>query len=117
MGECFVNLTNHPSCFWNEKQLKAARQYGEIVDIPFPQVGAKCGEEEIEQMAELLVARVNEQKPRAVLCQGEFSLTYQIVKRLKEENVLVLTACSERRVIEDGNKKLAIFQFEKFREY
>ena len=32
----FINLTNHPSATWSEEQLKAARQYGEIVDLHFP---------------------------------------------------------------------------------
>ena len=32
----FINLTNYSSEKWSEKQLNAARSYGEIVDIAFP---------------------------------------------------------------------------------
>ena len=117
MGACFVNLTNHPSHLWDAKQLEAAKLYGEVIDVPFPQVDVRCEKDEIKKMAEYLVEKIVDHNPSAVLCQGEFSLTYQLVTRLKAKNILVLTACSERKAVQDGDKKIVIFQFEKFREY
>lgn len=34
-----LNLSNHPSSLWCDEQIKAAETlFGEIVDLPFPQV-------------------------------------------------------------------------------
>ena len=42
-----INLSNHPKETWQEKQLQAARAYGELVDLPFPQLpGSMTGERE-----------------------------------------------------------------------
>lgn len=117
MRACFINFTNHPSSLWDEKQLQAAQEFGEIVELPFPSVDVSCEKEDIEEMAEELVRKICILNPSAVLCQGEFGLTYQVVKRLKEKKIRVLSACSERKVIQKGNEKVAIFRFEKFREY
>ena len=40
----FINLSNHPSTNWSEKQLADARQYGDIVEYPFPDIPATEGE-------------------------------------------------------------------------
>ena len=32
----FINHTNHSSKYWSDEQLVAARQYGDIIDMPFP---------------------------------------------------------------------------------
>ena len=34
----FINHTNHPSQYWSDEQLDAGRQYGVIMDMPFPQI-------------------------------------------------------------------------------
>ena len=34
----FVNFTNHPSGSWGAAQRRAAQVYGEILDLPFPDV-------------------------------------------------------------------------------
>lgn len=33
-----INCSNHPSRLWGDPQKEAAKVYGEIMDIPFPQV-------------------------------------------------------------------------------
>lgn len=38
MEKAFVNFTNHPSEYWEEKQLKEALKYGKIYDLPFPAI-------------------------------------------------------------------------------
>ena len=43
----FINLTNHPSADWSEEQLKAAHQYGEVVDLSFPDIKPYYTKEEV----------------------------------------------------------------------
>ena len=117
MHDIFVNLSNHPSSNWDAAQRQAAEQYGTIVDVPFPAVPAEQDENYIEQLGEELVQRVLQYAPRAVLCQGEFTLAYTVIRKLKKRGVRVLAACSERNVVTHGNTKQVVFQFERFREY
>ncbi len=95
----FINLSNHPSAHWSEKQCQAAKQWGEIIDYPFPQVAPDATWEDIQKKAEKIVTEVCDlakEQPSAVMCQGEFTLTYALVRRFKEKHVTVLSACSER---------------------
>ena len=122
MKKIFINFTNHPSKDWEENQIKAARGYGEIVDVPFPMVEAECTEAEVDELAHGFCRRICAYEPVAVLCQGEFSLAYQVIHLLKEKGITVLAACSQRDVREekkeDGSmEKTAIFRFVRFREY
>ena len=117
MEKLFLNFTNHPSEKWDSSQIKEAVKYGKIVDMPFPAVEPVLDKEGIQKIAEEYVEKICEMHPAAVLCQGEFSLTYQIVRMLQEEGVLVFAACSKRRVVEQDGKKIVEFVFEKFREY
>ena len=78
--------------------------------------------EEIQEMAESYIARILEYQPVAVMCQGEFTLTYHVVRLLKEHGITVVSACSERKSVEkkkeDGTVyKSAVFRFAQFREY
>ena len=36
-----INCTNHPYEIWNDAQRKAAAAYGEVLDMPFPQIDPK----------------------------------------------------------------------------
>ena len=114
----FVNFTNHPVSTWTEEQKKAAEAYGEIEEIPFPMVRAAADEKEILSLAESMAEKIMSMEPAAVLCQGEFTLAYAVIVRLKQKGVKVLAACSERMVeINEEGKKVVSFHFERFREY
>ncbi len=118
----FLNCSNHRSSVWSESQISAAEKYGRIVDCPFPTVSASDNEDEIEKTAETVAADIIKRNPSAVMCQGEFTLTFAIVKRLKEAGITVLAACSERIVQESVNdngetEKSVRFEFERFRRY
>lgn len=118
----FINCSNHISAYWNEKQLTEASKWGRILDYPFPNVDAEWDEKKVDEIAEKVVRELKAMHPAAVMCQGEFTLTFHIVNRLKELNIPVLSACSERKTIEyqDENKntkKITEFSFVKFREY
>ena len=118
-----INLSNHPSARWSERQMSEAyKLYGGVIDYPFPSVKAELSHDEIYKLAYETASNVVHQSPDAVLCQGEFSLTYALVNILKEKGITVICACSERKVTEtvdaDGKtEKTAIFVFIRFREY
>ena len=120
----FINISNHPSKNWDNKQLQCALDTApntEIVDIGFPAVDSNADEEEIKDIAVKLVDIIAAYNPAAVMCQGEFGLTYCIVTKLKKKGIKVVYSCSERKTIErqteNGTEKLSVFHFVKFRSY
>lgn len=117
----FINLSNHPSKNWNQEQQEEARKYGEIIDYQFPAVSPYCTEAEIDAMAEKIAAEVAEMKPAAVMCQGEYTLCFALVLKLKAKGLKVVASCSDRATVEEqkGNDtvKTAVFKFIRFREY
>ena len=60
-----LNLSNHPHENWPEKQLRTARAYGDVIDLPFPPVSPDATEEELEQTALQLLRQIGEMKPDA----------------------------------------------------
>lgn len=133
----FINYTNHPSASWGEKQTNEAKKYGEIVDMPFPNIPPQMTVHELVDLAKTesdkVVAAVEFEKDSAVLCQGESVFTYMLVNSLLDRklgahrwqsglrNLKVLSAVSERKVVEivdgDVTQKKSEFCFEGFREY
>ena len=118
----FLNLSNHPSALWSAAQLKAASAYGPVQDLPFPAVPPEWDIGRVCAFADALFEQVLAMNPAAVLCQGEMTLTYQLVKRLCAAGIPALCACSERVTEEiplpDGaTKKTSRFEFRSFRPY
>lgn len=120
----FFNCSNHSSENWPKEQLAAAKAYGiEIIrDYTFPSVPANVDEQVIEQIAEKVCKEIMDMHPAVVMCQGEFTLTYALVKKLLAHGVKVVAACSERDTVEvylpDGSvKKESNYKFVRFREY
>lgn len=118
----FVNYTNHPSDKWSKAQLKAARDYGEVIDMPFPDISPNASESDISSLAEKACQKLEQLSPAAVLCQGEFSFVYQIVRRMTKRKIPVLAACSERIVAESTDEngvthRTSEFKFVQFRQY
>ena len=64
-----------------------------------------------------VIAKNMKMEPAAVMCQGEFTFVYSLVRRLKEKKVVCLAACSERMVADTADGKIVRFEFVKFREY
>ena len=122
MKKIFVNHTNHASDKWSPEQISAAEKYGEITDFPFPNIGADWNETQIAELVEVNGRKILAMNPAAVLCQGEFSYTYAMINYLKGNNIIVITAASERAVdeviIEDGStQRISLFKFVRFRQY
>ena len=118
----FVNCSNHPSVKWSAEQRAEAEKYGPVMDLPFPEVPAGADIETVKEMADELVDQILQMNPAAVMCQGEFTLTFAIVRRLMKRDILCLSACAERDIAEtvmpDGTtSKQSFFRFTRFRPY
>lgn len=116
----FLNFTNHPSAAWKEAQLEAARQYGEIVDLPFPDIMPEMSFEQVQQLADSYVGQITSQYGHdiTVHVMGEMTFTFAVVTRLKAAGIACVASTTERRVIEtpDG-KRTYDFDFTQFRRY
>jgi len=119
-----INISNHPSENWSGKQFEAAvNNYGEILDLPFPQIDPDLQKEDIIAFAGCYAAQItallkNKKGTSAVHLMGEQTFCYCLVELLKEKNITVI-ASTTKRIAEnrpDGSKVVK-FSFCKFREY
>jgi hypothetical protein len=114
----FVNLSNHPSRSWSQRQRDAAIALGgEIADQLFPEVAPEADLPFVEDLADEVLASLPE-LPQVAMVQGEFVLTAALVARLQARGVLVVAATTRRTVHElpDGRQVVA-FDFVRFRPY
>lgn len=124
----FINFSNHRFDMWSREQLFEAEKYGTLFDLPFPLLDPKNSVDDIVSLGKKYASQIlsvlndSEEKKHAVLCQGEHSLSYVVTKILREHDVNVVTACSERVSIETMNEKKetekkSVFRFVCFRSY
>ena len=117
----FINLTNHPSVRWQSEQRETAEKYGEIADFPFPNIDPGLSADEVFAMAQETTEKIAAMRPECVLCQGEFTFSYAVIKLLRDRGIRVVAACSERssaQVWQNGQiVKTVVFNFCGFREY
>jgi hypothetical protein len=116
----FLNLSNHPLEKWSPAQLLAARELGggAIDTIKFPNVPPAASTEEVAEMAKSLTAMIVGAfvEPGVAMVQGEFSMTWEMTRRLLALGWSGVVATSDRKVIEgaDGTKTVT-FEFVQFR--
>ena len=117
----FVNFSNHPSRHWDDRQMEAARCYGDVVDLPFPVVVPDADSQELQPLAQDCVQMILSQGEAGsitVHIMGEMTLTFMIVKLLKEKGIRCVASTTERKTTyNDDGTKLSEFSFVKFREY
>ena len=116
----FINLSNHHSAMWSEEQRSAARGYGEIVDMPFPNVPPSDTKAQVETLATKQVDEILKSAQDAVPTvhvMGEMSLTFRIVQKLKAQGIRCVCSTTQRIVTERDGQKVTEFHFEHFREY
>ena len=118
----FINVSNHKSSGWGQRQREAAEIYGEIVDIPFPPISSDYTSEEIDELVAQYLKKIQKYDDPVAMVQGEFVFTYRLVSELKAAGILALAGCTDRKVFEekqpDGTvKKTSVFEFTRFREY
>ena len=117
----FINLSNHPSNLWGERQTHAACRYGCIVDIPFPSIPPEEDETYIAAVVEKYAASLsgNYSPERDVVhVMGEMCFTYALVHKLRDMGFTCVASTSERHVREmDNGFKETYFSFVRFRKY
>lgn len=118
-----INLSNHPSRAWGPKQMQAAQEFGEILDIPFPHVPPEADGSEVgklvmqyhNEIVMLLNATPNES--HAVHVMGELNFCFLIITLLKARGITCVASTTERIVTEVNKEKKSVFNFIKFRRY
>jgi CRISPR-associated DxTHG motif protein len=117
--EGLLNLSNHPSANWSEKQIKTAQhQYGPIEDIPFPAILPEWTEAEIDELSSRYLEQIRPRRPAAVHLMGEMTFTYALAQKLKTAGIPCVASTSERQVVDLGEgRKEAQFRFVRFRPY
>lgn len=115
----FINFSNHPSNGWLKEQLIAAKDYGEIVDMDFPNINPEFTSKMICNLADEAVNTITSYgKDITVHIMGEMTFTYAVVSRLKAMNIKCVASTTERNtIITPDGKKVSEFKFVQFREY
>lgn len=114
-----LNLSNHPSDNWTDKQLRMARkQFKDIHDVSFPNIDPSWSRSEIDTLVDKYLTLIIENKPTAVHIMGEFTFTFALVSRLRNQNLTCIASTTERVVEETSDGKfISTFRFIRFREY
>lgn len=114
-----LNLSNHPSSSWPAKQTLLANElYGEIQDMPFPQIDPLMDESGIKTLALDYLQKILAIKPKAVHLMGELTFTFELVQLLKNYGITVIASTTHRSTVDlpDGTKNVK-FEFIRFRNY
>ncbi|MDR1975195.1 MAG: CRISPR-associated protein [Bacteroidales bacterium] len=116
-----INLSNHPVALWQVAQLNAAVNYGEIVDLPFPDIDPAGDEAYIQLLCEEYLKKIlqlAQGKKTIVHVMGEMTFTFYLVKALQERGIECIASTTSRIVTEPTiNSKKVQFAFIKFRKY
>jgi len=126
-----LNISNHPSSNWSEEQKKGLKDFCffgkgypqgtdfEIIDVPFPAVDPLASTEDIEKIAQDIIDNIVSFNVvwQVVMVQGEFTLTYHLVKKLLDLGKVPVNATTKRVAVEKDGVKTSIFKFCKFRAY
>ena len=117
----FINFSNHPFQDWGQSQQEAAKKYGTIVDIPFPDVSPTNIKKDLSSLVNQYVQKItsiSKDKEACVHIMGEMTFTFMVVTRLKEMGIKCVASTTERKTTynDDGTKQ-SEFSFVRFREY
>lgn len=120
-----LNLSNHPSHLWDEKQINAAIEFfGSLADLPFPGISPKAETSEVEKLAahylQLCVSRLNQStgQNNAVHLMGELTFSFSLVGLLQQAGIRCVASTSERMVTSNPmGEKTVKFEFCRFRDY
>lgn len=117
----FINFSNHPSRYWDNKQIEASHNYGDMIDMPFPQIVPNATDKELQKLTEKYVQRILSlaaPKTITVHIMGEMTFTYMVVTKLKELGIKCVASTTERKVtINADGTKHSEFSFVRFRDY
>ena len=120
-----INLSNHESSRWSEKQRQAAAQlFGEVQDFPFPPVDPAATLPQLIELAQsylqscLFMIPVAALPTSAVHVMGEMTFVYQFVKLAAATDLRCVASTTERIAVDkpEGGK-ISEFRFVAFRDY
>ncbi len=113
-----LNLSNHPSSNWSDKQLKIAKaQFGTIKDMVFPIIDPSWSSKEVKGFAKKFLESILTKRPEAVHIMGEMTFTFFLVQKLQQAGIRCVASTSDRKVEERKGKKIVHFDFVQFRDY
>jgi hypothetical protein len=116
-----LNLSNHPSNKWPENQLAAASIFGDIKDLPFPNIPPNASKEDVESLAQEYLEQIKNiasQQQLTVHLMGELTFCFALVQLLKQEGIPCVASTTERLVVEaEDGTKTSQFKFVQFRSY
>ena len=121
----FINISNHPLCNWSSHQLAAVKEYGNVIDLPFPTVNPSGNEEYIRVLCDDYLKKINEicrdaarrVSTATVHIMGEMTLTYALVNALQKQGAICIASTTERISVEKDGMKTSEFRFVQFRKY
>ena len=118
----FYNLSNHPHVNWGNAQLEAARKWGDIEDVPFPEVNAQLDEQDILRAAQECVKKIKMSIDDAIFVAGEYGAAFPIIDELLNQGKTVLSTISDSKIVyrtaDNGTSERIIhFNFLKFIPY
>ena len=116
----FINLSNHPSAEWSSAQKSAAAEYGGIIDLPFPVIDESATDEDIKKLADEYLLKVSDMASphnTTVHLMGEQTFLHSMLHRLQRAGYKCVASTTKRIVEQEGDKKVVVFNFERFREY
>lgn len=118
----FINISNHPFSSWEADQLKEAQRFGEVYDIPFPNIPSDWGTKDVSDMVYMYMDKITQLLPvpsgdSVVHVMGESVFTFLLVSLLVRNHYKVVASTTERVVTCEGNTKISKFKFIRFRSY
>lgn len=121
-----LNISNHPWKKWSDSQKNAATsQFGEVEDLIFPDVDPQLETEDVKLIARDYLNFIRKkmevtegERNFSVLLAGEYTLVFQLLLLLKDNNIPAYVTTSKRDVTysTEGVKSVN-FEFVKFRSY
>ncbi len=119
-----INISNHPSNQWSEKQFKSAiKKFKSVYDLAFPHISPNANSNQVKIKARkyyeiiLKLLKSSKDKSNAVHLMGELTFVFHLTQMLKKKNIKVIASTTDRIVEENNGKKIVIFNFVRFREY
>jgi len=117
-----INLSNHPSSGWSVEQTNKAKElYGNLVDVPFPEVDPVGNEQYIHELTDEYLSRIisiQSNSPKVVHVMGELTFCYALIKKLKMQGIKCIASTTVRDVVVGADGKITkAFKFVQFREY
>lgn len=123
-----INLSNHPSDLWENKQRQAAlSEYVTVVDLPFPHIDPTASADSVFSLAGEYVRRCEQifktsesqsSETNAVHVAGELTFCAAAVALFLRAGIRTVASASKRIVsVTSEGVKQTVFQFEQFREY